>query len=141
DAGGPCAGAGGLWQALLGGVVAPPTSEVTSLSEAMRAARALAIERMRAQAFQLQAEGVVGVRLEVEHHRWRGGHQVAKFIAMGTAIALDRDHAPDELRGAPRLRLANGAPFTSDLSGQDCVALLRAGYRPITVATGTCVYQ
>lgn len=118
-----------------------PTGEITMLSEGVRAARQLAIERMRAQAQKLQAEGVVGVHLEVEHHLWRGGHQVIKFIAVGTAIGVDREHAPDEVQNAPSLRLANGAPFTSDLSGQDFVALLQAGFRPITVASGTCVYQ
>src|SRR5205085_12020482 len=105
-------------------VVQPPTGEVIALSEAVRAARSLAIERMRAQAAQAGAEGVVGVRLDVEHHLWRGNHQVAKFIAVGTAIGFDRNHAPDEIRDAPSLRLANGSPFTSDLSGQDFVQIL-----------------
>lgn len=118
-----------------------PTGEVIALSEAVRAARTLAIERMRLQAAQVNAEGVVGVRLSVEHHLWRGGHQIAKFVAIGTAVGFDREHGPEELRNAPSLRLANGAPFTSDLSGQDFVALLRAGFRPVTVASGTCVYQ
>ena len=122
-------------------ITPPPTGEVVALSEAVRAARTLAIERMRVQAAQVNAEGVVGVRLEVEHHLWRGNHQIAKFVAIGTAVGFDREHGPVELRQAPSLRLANGAPFTSDLSGQDFVALLRAGYRPITVASGTCVYQ
>jgi uncharacterized protein YbjQ (UPF0145 family) len=134
----------GFLDLLMGKAPPPPqvtTSEVTALSEAVRAARALAIGRMRAQAGQLAAEGVVGVRLSVEHHLWRGGHQVAKFVAMGTAVAFDHAHGPAELRGAPSLRLASGAPFTSDLSGQDFVALLCAGYRPVTVASGTCVYQ
>jgi len=118
-----------------------PTGEVRPLSEAVRAARALAIERMRAQAAELGASGVVGVRLELEHHLWRGGHQVVKFVAIGTAIGVDRENGPAEIRGAPTLRLASGAPFTSDLSGQDFVALLQAGYRPVTVASGTCIYQ
>ena len=52
-----------------------------------------------------------------------------------------REHGPHELVNAPTLRLVNGSPFMSDLSGQDFVALLRAGYRPVTVASGTCVYQ
>jgi len=116
------------------------TAEVVNLSESMRTARHLAIGRMRAQAVQLGAEGVVDVRLQVEHHLWRGGRQVAKFVAMGTAIAFDPGHAPATLRGAPSLRLANGSPFTSDLSGPDFISLLRAGYRPVTVAMGTCVY-
>jgi uncharacterized protein YbjQ (UPF0145 family) len=118
-----------------------PTGEIVALSEAVRAARSLAIERMRQQAARVRAEGVVGVRLSVEHHLWRGGHQVAKFIAVGTAMGFDREHGPVEIRHAPSLLLANGAPFTSDLSGQDFVALLRAGYRPVTVASGTCIYQ
>jgi uncharacterized protein YbjQ (UPF0145 family) len=133
-----------LLGALFGGrplVQQAPTGEVVALSEAVRAARARAIERMRQQAEYASADGVVGVRLEVEHHLWRGGHQVAKFVAIGTAVGFDREHGPDELRSAPTLRLANGAPFTSDLSGQAFVALLRAGFRPITVASGTCVYQ
>ena len=133
-----------LLGALFGGkplVQQAPTGEVVALSEAVRGARSLAIERMRAQAVHYQAEGVVGVRLHVEHHLWRGNHQVAKFVAIGTAIGFDREHGPTEIANAPSLRLASGAPFTSDLSGQDFVALLQAGYRPVTVASGTCVYQ
>ena len=130
--------------ALFGGkplVQQQPTGEVIALSEAVRAARSLAIQRMCLQAVQLGAEGVVGVRLDVEHHLWRGNHQVAKFIAVGTAIGFDSEHAPVEVQHAPSLRLQNGQPFTSDLSGQDFVALLQSGFRPVTVASGTCVYQ
>jgi uncharacterized protein YbjQ (UPF0145 family) len=116
------------------------TAEVVSLSHAMRAARSLAISRMREQAIRLGAEGVVDVRLSVEHHLWRGALQVAKFIATGTAVMFDQLHAPEPLRGAPSLRLSDGSPFVSDLTGPDFAALLRAGYRPITVAMGTCVY-
>ena len=88
------------------------TREVSSLSHAMRGARAIAVKRMRDQAAKLQAEGVVGVRLLVEHHRWRGGHQVVKLIALGTAVAFDHAHAPADLRGAPTLHMADGRPFT-----------------------------
>jgi uncharacterized protein YbjQ (UPF0145 family) len=116
------------------------TGEIEALSSAMRDARRLAIERMRAQATALGADGVVDVRLEVEHHLWRGARQVAKCIAVGTAVIFDRAHAPKHLRDAPSLRLASGQPFDSDLAGQDFVTLLAAGYRPITVAMGTCVY-
>lgn len=117
------------------------TGEIVALSQAVRSARAYAIYRMREQAAKLNAEGVVGVRLSLEHHVWRGGHQVVKFVAMGTGVGFDHDNCPVEFRGAPSLRLANGTPFASDLSGQDFVALLRAGYRPVTVATGSCVYR
>ena len=116
------------------------TMEVTAIGQAMRAARKLAVKRMRGQADDLGAEGVVGVRLSVEHHRWRGGHVVARFVAIGTAVAFDAQHAPPALARSPSLRLARG-PFTSDLAGQDFVTLLRAGYRPISIALGNCVYE
>ncbi len=117
------------------------TRELSNLSHAMRSARWSAVTRMRQQAAQHRAEGVVGVRMLVEHHKWRGGHQVVKIIALGTAVAFDPGHAPADLRAAPRLSLADGRPFTSALSGQDFVTLLRAGYRPVSVAVGCCVYE
>ncbi len=116
------------------------TREVTKVGHAMHQARALAVSRMRQQAAEHQAEGVVGVRLDVEHHVWRGGHMVARFLAIGTAIGFDAARAPDEIKASPSLRV-NGHPFTSDLSGQDFVTLLRAGYRPVSLAMGTCVYE
>lgn len=116
------------------------TAEIQNLSHAMRQARHLAIQRMRKQAQQLGAEGVVDVRLEVEHHVWRGARQVAKCVAVGTAVSFDPRHAPQAIQGSPSLRLSNGQPFDSDLSGGEFVTLLTAGYRPITVAMGNCVY-
>lgn len=116
------------------------TAEVSGLSHALRTSRTNAIERMRRQAAHIHAEGVIDVHLEVEHHLWRGGRQVVKFVAMGTAVGFDRDHAAPALKNAPSLELSNGAPFLSDLSGPDFVKLLQAGYRPVTVAMGTCVY-
>ncbi len=38
-------------------------------------------------------------------------------------------------------RNARGLPFTSDLSGQDFWTLLRAGYRPVGMVMGNCVYH
>ncbi len=108
------------------------TAEVRPLSDAMRQARGLAMQRMREQASRLHAEGVVDVRLELEHHLWRGARQVVKFVVMGTAIGFDSSRAPEVFAHAPSLRLANGHPFTSDLTATDFVALLRAGYRPVT---------
>jgi len=76
----------------------------------------------------------------MEHHKWRGDHHVAHFQAIGTAIGRDSALTPPEFLTAPSLRLGT-EPFTSDLSGQDFVSLLRAGYRPIALASGNCVYQ
>lgn len=116
------------------------TQEVTTLSHALRSARALSIRRMREQARALGAEGVVDVRIEVEHDVWRGARQVAKFVAIGTAIGFDAQYAKPETRSAPSLHLADGSPFTSDLTAPDFVTLLRAGYRPIALTMGACVY-
>ena len=116
------------------------TAEIQTLSRAMQDARAIAVADMRRQAIDLKAEGVVDVRIEIEHHLWRGARQVAKCIAVGTAVDFDRNHAPPALRDAPSLRLWDGHPFESDLSGADFVTLLAAGYRPVTVAMGNCVY-
>ena len=116
------------------------TGEIRRLSNAMHRARELAVDRMRKQAIDLHADGIVDVRLEVEHHLWRGARQVAKCIAIGTAVEFNSSKAPPALRNAPSLRLSDGSPFDSDLSTADFVTLLEAGYRPVTVATGNCVY-
>jgi uncharacterized protein YbjQ (UPF0145 family) len=116
------------------------TAEVQQLSNALRQARGIAIKRMRDQAARIGAEGIVDVRLQIEHDVWRGSRQVAKFVALGTAVGFDEGYAPPAMRGARSLHLVDGTPFTSDLSGHDFVTLLRAGYRPVAVAMGACVY-
>jgi len=116
------------------------TQEIGRLSTALRAARRLAVDRMRKQARALGADGVVDVRVQVEHDVWRGNRMVAKFVAVGTAIAFDEALAPEALRASPSLRLQDGDPFTSDLAAVDFVTLLRAGYRPVSLAMGACVY-
>jgi uncharacterized protein YbjQ (UPF0145 family) len=86
--------------------------------------------RMEEEADQLGADGVVGVRLDIGRYEW--GAELAEFIAVGTAVK----HRGGELHRAP-----NGRPFTSDLSGQDFATLLRAGYRPVGMVMGNCVYH
>src|SRR5438128_10875520 len=86
--------------------------------------------RMEEEADQLGADGIVGVRLDVGRYEW--GADLAEFIAIGTAVK----HRGGELHRAP-----NGRPFTSDLSGQDFWTLLRAGYRPVGMCMGNCVYH
>jgi uncharacterized protein YbjQ (UPF0145 family) len=104
--------------------------ELTVLSQAMYHARELAMTRMEEEADQLGADGIVGVRLDVRRHEW--GHDLAEFIAIGTAVR----HRDGVLHRAP-----NGRPFTSDLTGQDFYTLLSAGYRPLGLVMGTCVYH
>jgi len=122
------------------GGVSRTTQEVTAIGQAMHTARARALTKLRTEAEKLGAEGVVGVQLDVDKHTWRGGQVIARFVAVGTAIAFDRERAPKDLANAPSLRPAKG-PFTSDLSAHDLTTLMRAGYRPVELAMGNCVYQ
>ena len=106
------------------------SQELTKLTEAMYNARELAMTRMEEEASELGADGVVGVRLDVNYYEW--GKDAAEFIAVGTAVKAED--------GISR-RNALGKPFTSDLSGQDFWTLLRTGYLPQGLVMGTCVYH
>jgi uncharacterized protein YbjQ (UPF0145 family) len=106
------------------------SQELGVLTQAMYHARELAMTRMEEEADQLGADGIVGVRLDIGRYDW--GADLAEFIAVGTAVK----HRGGELHRAP-----NGRPFTSDLSGQDFATLLRAGYRPVGLVMGNCVYH
>jgi uncharacterized protein YbjQ (UPF0145 family) len=106
------------------------SQEMSVLTQAMYHARELAMTRMEEEADQLGADGIVGVRLDIGRYEW--GVDLAEFIAVGTAVR----HRGGELHRAP-----NGRPFTSDLSGQDFAKLLRAGYRPVGLVMGNCVYH
>src|SRR5947208_17054446 len=106
------------------------SQEMSVLTQAMYHARELAMTRMEEEADQLGADGIVGVRLDIGRYEW--GADLAEFISVGTAVK----HRGGELHRAP-----NGRPFTSDLSGQDFATLLRAGYRPVGMVMGNCVYH
>ena len=104
--------------------------EMGVLTQAMYHARELAMTRMEEEADALGADGIVGVRLEVTRHEW--GEALAEFVAIGTAIRA---------RNGQHFRNTHNMPFTSDLSGQDFWTLLRAGYRPVGMVMGNCVYH
>src|SRR6267378_3618318 len=105
--------------------------ELNVLSQAMYHARELAMTRMEAEADALGADGIVGVRLEVEFKEF--GNDIAEFIAIGTAVKAED--------GADTWRNNKKQPFTSDLSGQDFWTLIRAGYAPLGMVMGSCVYH
>jgi uncharacterized protein YbjQ (UPF0145 family) len=111
--------------------------ELDTLSQAMYHARELAMTRMEAEADVLGADGIVGVRLDIEFKEF--GSDLAEFIAVGTAVKADEAHArtPDGFTW----RNNQGKPFTSDLSGQDFWTLLQAGYAPLGMVMGSCVYH
>ena len=105
--------------------------ELTVLSQAMYHARELAISRMEEEADILGADGIVAVRLTAKHTEW--GRHLIEFVAIGTAVyANDRKIS---------YRTIHDKPFTSDLSGQDFWTVLKAGYRPVGMVMGSCVYH
>jgi uncharacterized protein YbjQ (UPF0145 family) len=102
--------------------------EMVILSDALYDARELAMSRMVKEAEQLNAHGIMGVRLTVKHLEWDG--DLAEFVALGTAIT---DPQVDWR--------VKGKPFTSDLTGQDFWSLVHSGYRPLGLVMGNCVYH
>ncbi|MDA8073190.1 MAG: heavy metal-binding domain-containing protein [Actinomycetota bacterium] len=105
--------------------------ELGMLTQAMYNARELAMARMRAEADQLGADGIVGVGLHLQVYAW--GQDVLEFVATGTAVR--------SLSGAGAHRAPDGRAFTSDLSAQDFYRLLAAGAVPVAFVFGTCVYH
>ena len=112
------------------------SQELDVLSQAMYHARELAMTRMEAEAAALGADGVVGVRLDVEMKEF--GADIAEFIAVGTAVKAEPGAGGG---GVTNWQNNKGLPFTSDLSGQDFWTLIRAGYAPLGMTMGTCVYH
>lgn len=105
--------------------------ELEILSQAMYHARELAMSRMREEAREMGAHGIVGVRLEIKHVEWDAN--ILEFVAIGTGVVHRHEREG--------FRAHDGGPFTSDLSGQDFYTLLNAGYRPIELVMGSCVYH
>jgi uncharacterized protein YbjQ (UPF0145 family) len=105
--------------------------ELDVLTQALYHARENAMARMEEEAAVLDADGIVGVRLEVGQHTWAMG--MAEFTAMGTAVR--------SLDPGREFKKPNGRPFTSDLSGQEFWTLLRTRCRPLELAMGNCVYH
>jgi uncharacterized protein YbjQ (UPF0145 family) len=106
------------------------SQELDKLTEAMYTARELAMNRMEEEAEELGADGVVGVRLDVNYYEW--GNDSAEFIAFGTAVKAE---------DGTSYRNALGKPFTSDLSGQDFWTLMQTGHVPQGLVMGTCVFH
>lgn len=106
------------------------SQELEVLTQAMYHARELAMERMEAEAAELDADGIVGVRLEIRFYDW--GKNLGEFIAIGTAV---------KARTPGTWRKSDGKAFTSDLSGQDFWTLIQTGCRPLALVMGNCVYH
>ncbi|MFZ0664161.1 MAG: heavy metal-binding domain-containing protein, partial [Acidimicrobiales bacterium] len=101
-------------------------TELTTLSGALHEARTVAMRRMRNQAGRVAGEGVVGVRLSVET-----SSREFRFTAIGTAVARRNARPSNQAEQI----------FTSDLSGKDFALLTAAGYKPLGLVMGVCVYH
>lgn len=112
------------------------SEELTTLTQALYHAREHAMVRMEEEADALGADGIVAVRLTLTIHTW--GANVIEFLAIGTAVKHEGTELPQD--GGGTWRAPNGKPFQSDLSGQDFWTLLHAGYRPVGMVMGNCVY-
>ncbi|HUR22495.1 MAG TPA: heavy metal-binding domain-containing protein [Acidimicrobiales bacterium] len=106
------------------------SQELEVLTRAMYHARELAMARMEAEAAELGADGIVGVRLDIRFYEW--GNNLAEFMAIGTAVRA---------RDGGNWKAPGGRPFTSDLNGQDFWTLLETGNRPLALVIGNCVYH
>lgn len=94
--------------------------------KAMDSARSLAISRMEAEAEALGADGIVGVKFNI--NVGKRGKGLLEFFVVGTGIrARDR-----KLSARPQ----NAGPFSSNLSGQDLWKLVKIGYWPLRLCTG-----
>ena len=92
--------------------------ELDVLSQAMYHARELAMTRMEAEADALGADGIVAVRLEIDFKEF--GHDLAEFVAVGTAVKATEAETPDGSAGATTR--ASRSPPTSPArtSGRCC---------------------
>lgn len=106
------------------------SQELGVLTQAMYTAREYAMARMEAEADELGADGIVGVRLEYKRYAW--GEDLLEFLAVGTAVRSTHGGS---------WRTPAGKPFTSDLSGQEMWTLVKTGHAPVSFVLGTCVYH
>jgi uncharacterized protein YbjQ (UPF0145 family) len=105
------------------------TEEIAPLSHAMLHGRELALDRAADQADDLGADGVVSLRLKIGSYEW--APNMAEFVAIGTAVRQTE----------PAAASTAAEPFVTDLTGQEVWTLRQAGYRPIGLALGSCVWH
>ena len=117
---------------IAGGVAGAGGATVTSSSggfsgyrpyvDALYRGYGTAITRMLLEARSMAADGVVDVRLRVNH--LDSGNR--EFVALGTAVRAESATRPARL-------------FSTELAGQDVAKLLRAGWVPAGIALGISV--
>ena len=106
--------------------------ELDILTNGFLQARSLALGRLEQEAELLGATGVIGVQITQRKTEWETG--LLEFSVIGTAIRETHlSQAPSTPAGNPQL-------FLSELSGQEYWQLRQAGFRPVGIAIGYCVY-
>lgn len=106
--------------------------ELNLLSQAMYAARNNAISRMRKEAKLNGADGIIGAKLNIEVID--KDVKVMQFTAIGTGVRYSGENGK-------KFRTGSGEPFTSNFSMQDLSNLVNAGYKPVELVMGVCVYH
>lgn len=101
--------------------------EVSTLTDSFYLARHLALERLQAQARDLGAHMVAGVRAEKVNWSNADGPNIFEFKASGTAML---GHGPKPFQ-----------PVLSSLSGSELRVLLEAGYEPTALVAGNCYWR
>lgn len=112
------------------------TSEITVISDAHRASRRAALNRLAEEAALVGADAVVGVHLRdrmiTMGSRGKGGDdggEVLEFTVVGTAVS------------APWITHPPGEAIITDLSGQDLWALAQDGFEPCGFLFEFCRYH
>ena len=106
--------------------------ELDILTNGYLQARNLALERLRQEAELLGATGIIGVEITQRNTEWETG--LLEFSVIGTAIRETHLSRPQ------RTPDNKPAMFLSELSGQEYWQLRQAGFRPVGIAIGYCVY-
>jgi uncharacterized protein YbjQ (UPF0145 family) len=119
---GPTAGWAAGWGATVTSGAGARYAGYTPYVDALYRGYDTAIGRMVTEAQAMGADGVVGVRLSVEHL----GQDNREFVALGTAVRATGDVHP-------------ARPFVTDLPGADVAKLLHAGWVPVSIAFGISV--
>jgi uncharacterized protein YbjQ (UPF0145 family) len=112
------------------------TAEITVISDAHRASRRAALDRLAEEAALVGADAVVGVHLRdrmiTMGSRGKGGDdggEVLEFTVVGTAVS------------APWVTHPPGEAIITDLSGQDLWALAQDGFEPCGFFFEFCRYH
>lgn len=112
------------------------TGVLKTITHGHKESRRLAISRLQQEARLVDADAVIGVRIEdrliTTGERGKGGDdgdEIIEFTVIGTAVK------------APWLTKRGGKPVLTDLSGQDIWALYSEGFEPTGLIFDFCRYH